>query len=57
MQPLQRASLSGGNLPHLAPVFGRSVLLLSNDLELFDLPFYGKNCFVKCPLQHVSLVL
>ena len=57
MQPPQRASLPGGNLSHLALVFGRSVLLLSNDLELFNLPFYGKNCFVKCPLRQVSLVL
>ena len=36
---------------------GRFVLLLFNDLELIDSLFYGKNCFVKCPLPHICLVL
>ena len=36
---------------------GRFMLLLFNDPELIDSLFCGKNCFVKCPLPHVCLVL
>ena len=57
VQLLLGASLSGGNLLRLELMSGKFVLLLFNDPELFDSLFYGKNCFVKCPLQHVYPVL
>ena len=51
------ASLSGGNSLRKELMSGRFMLLLFNDLELIDSLFYGRNCFVKCPLPHVCLVL
>ena len=51
------ASLSGGNSLRKELMSGRFMLLLFNDLELIDSLFYGKNCFVKCPLLRVCLVL
>ena len=57
VQLLLGVSLSGGNLLRLELMSGKFVLLFFNDPELFDSLFYGKNCFVKFPLQHVYLVL